>query len=76
MTVPYAELKKELDRLVGEVVATGEPLEVELDGHRLKIVLADKPDKFDRLVPNHGVIGDPDDLVDLKVWEWDEEKNL
>ena len=33
--------------------------------------------KLSKLKPhNNAIIGDPEELVDLKVWEWDEEKNL
>lgn len=35
-----------------------------------------KRDKFKNLIPHQGIIGAPDDLVDLKVYEWTEEKNL
>ncbi len=32
--------------------------------------------KLDRLRPHNTIIGDPDELIDLKVYEWNEEKNL
>lgn len=32
--------------------------------------------KLDKLRPHNTIIGDPDELIDLKVYEWNEEKNL
>jgi len=32
--------------------------------------------KMNRLRPHNSIIGDPDELIDLKVYEWNEEKNL
>jgi hypothetical protein len=76
MTVTLAELKKDLAKLVDHVIETGEPVEIERNGHRLKIVLERKHSKLDNLKPHFGIVGDPEELVDLKVWEWDPDKNL
>ena len=32
--------------------------------------------KLDKLRPHNTIIGDPDELIDLKIYEWNEEKNL
>lgn len=32
--------------------------------------------RLEDLTPHHGIIGDPAELVDLKVFEWTEEKNF
>jgi hypothetical protein len=49
---------------------------IERNGHRLKIVLEEKKSKLDNLKPHECIVGDPDDLVKLKVAEWDETSNL
>jgi hypothetical protein len=76
MTVSLQELRKDLAKLVDRVIETGEPLEIERNGHRLKIVRDEKRSKLDNRTPHDWIVGDPEDLVDLKVFEWDEEKNL
>lgn len=76
MTVSLQELQKDLTKLVDRVIETGEPLKIERNGHRLKIVRDEKRSKLDNRTPHDWIVGDPEDLVDLKVFEWDEEKNL
>lgn len=76
MTVTLTELKQNLDKLLAGVVETGEPLEIECDGHRLKIVMDERPGNLAYLRPHRSIVGDPDELVDLKVWEWREDENL
>jgi hypothetical protein len=76
MIVTLQELKQDLVKLVDRVIETGEPLEIECDGHRLKIGRDERRSKLDNLKPHFGIVGDPDELVDFKVWEWDEERNL
>jgi hypothetical protein len=68
--------RKDLYKSLDAVVATGEPIAIERKGRKLLVVEADKADLFSRLVPRDSIVGDPDELVDLKVWEWNEEKNL
>lgn len=69
-------LRNQLFRVVDGVIKTGIPAEIERNGHRLKIVLEEKRSKLDNLKPHDCIIGDPDDLVDLKVAEWGEASKL
>jgi antitoxin (DNA-binding transcriptional repressor) of toxin-antitoxin stability system len=66
------ELRQDLYRLLDRVLETGEPLEIERRGRRLRIVPEQPPRKLDRLVahPDY-VTGDPEDLVHVD-WsaEW------
>ena len=45
---------------------------MERKGHRLKIVIEEKKSKLDNLKPHDCIVGNPDDLIDLKVAEWHE----
>jgi len=68
--------RKDLYQSLDQVAQTGVPLEITKKGKRLRVSLADTVDKFSRLVPHDSIIGDPDELVNLRVYEWTEEKNL
>ena len=65
-----SKLRADIYRIFDNVLATGEPVEVERKGRRLRIQAVDDdvvdeatPSKLDRLVPHTGAItGDPDDI--------------
>jgi hypothetical protein len=65
-------LRASLFKIVDEVIQTGNPVELKRKGHRLKIVLEERKSKLDNLKPHDCIVGDPDDLVDLKLAEWHE----
>jgi len=63
-------LRSKLFKIVDEVIRTGIPAEIERNGSRLKIVLEGKKSKLDNLKPHNCIVGNPDELIDLKVTEW------
>ncbi len=69
-------LRNQLFKVVDEVIRTGTPAEIERKGHRLKIVPEKKKSKLENIKPHDCIVGNPDDLVDLKVAPWQEEKIL
>jgi hypothetical protein len=69
-------LRNQLFKVVDGVIKTGIPAEIERNGHKLKIVLEEKKSKLDNLKPHDCIIGNPDDLVDLKVAQWLETDKL
>lgn len=73
-------LRKQIYKAFDKVIETGEPIPVTRKGYKLMIVLADdkkkKQSKFDRLIPHDAIVGNPDDLVNIKVGEWHELENL
>ena len=69
-------LRNKLFKVVDEIIKTGIPVEIERNNHKLLIVLKEKKSKLDNLKPHDCIIGDPDDLVNLKVTEWGELNNL
>ena len=69
-------LRNKLFKVVDQVIRTGIPAVIKRNGHWLKIVLEEKKSKLDNLKPHDCIVGDPDDLVKLKVAKWDEASNL
>lgn len=70
MAVSASELRQNIYRLLDEVLETGQPIEIERKGRRLRISALEAPGKLDRLVPHpDALVGDPDDLVSI---DWSE----
>jgi antitoxin (DNA-binding transcriptional repressor) of toxin-antitoxin stability system len=70
MAITASALRKDVYRLLDEVLETGEPLEIERNGRRLRIVPAERGSRFDRLVGNpEYLVGDPEDIVHM---DWSE----
>jgi len=74
--ISLTSLRNNLFKIVDEVIQSGNPVELERKGHRLKIVLEEKKSKLDNLKPNDCIVGNPDELIDLKVAEWLETDKL
>jgi antitoxin (DNA-binding transcriptional repressor) of toxin-antitoxin stability system len=72
MAVSASELRQNVYRLLDEVLRTGQPLEIERGGRRLRIVPVEAPAKLSRLSPHPGtILGDPEELVHLDwTGEW------
>jgi len=73
------ELRGNLYKILDRIIETGEPVEVVRNGEKLEIkVKGKKPvSKLDRIEPRPWVIdGDPDDLINLQLWEWDADYNM
>ena len=62
--ISLTSLRKNLFKIVDGVFKTGNPVEIERNGHRLKIVLDEKKRKLDNLKSHDCIVGDPDELVD------------
>ena len=70
-------LRKQLFPVVDRVLDTGIPVEIERNGRKLLIIPIDQPtSRLANLRKRHGIIGNPDDLVDLKVGEWHDPSKL
>lgn len=74
--ITTTHLRSNIYNILDSVIETGTPVEISRKGHTLKIVV-DREDKskISKLKPQKIIVGDPDDLVDLKVAEWDEKQN-
>ncbi|MGL5865444.1 MAG: type II toxin-antitoxin system Phd/YefM family antitoxin [Dermatophilaceae bacterium] len=72
MIVTASALRQNVYRILDEVLATGEPVEIERHGRRLRIVPDEPTDRLGRLVRRPDiVVGDSEDFVHLD-WsgEW------
>ncbi len=76
MSISLTALRQQLFKVVDQVIATGIPIEINRKGHIVRIILVDKKRKLANLAKHDCIIGDPEDLVDLPLLEWNEEKNL
>jgi len=69
-------LRRELFKVVDQVIDTGQSVELEREGHKLKIILDEKKDKFLNLVKRNNVILCSDDELLLSPAKWSGEKLL
>lgn len=65
------ELMASFDRVIDEVLRTGQPVEFEREGKRLQIVPLESASKLSRLISRpETIVGDPEDLVHV---DWSKE---
>jgi len=69
-------LRNQIFKVVDQVIETGIPVEIERKGHTLKIVPKGKKSKLSNLKPHDCIVGEPDDLIDLRMTQWTRESNL
>ena len=68
------ELRKNIYKVLDEVLATGIPVEICRKGKTLKIIATEDVDKLQNLRARpEFIVGDSDDLPDI---HWDDEINL
>lgn len=76
MAMTATELRKDVYNILDHVIKTGVPAEIERKGKHLKIIVIEKPSKFDNIKPIKDlIIGDPDDLNEIdwsKEWKYHE----
>ena len=71
MALTASKLRENIYRVLDEVLATGQPVEIERNGRRLLIVADDQPSRLSRLVKRSDiVVGDSADFVHL---DWSSE---
>lgn len=72
MSISVTELRANIYRLIDEVIETGQPLEIERNGHTVLLTPSLPESRLSRLVARPWVIeGDPEDLVHLDWYdEW------
>ena len=72
MILTASKLRENVYRVLDRILETGEPVEIERNGRRLRIVADQPASKLDRLLTRPNVVvGDSEDLVELD-WsgEW------
>ena len=68
MTVTPTELRKNLFKLLDEIISSGKTLEVNRNGTILKIVPPKKVSKFDKLKKHGTLTCPPEDIIE-NHWE-------
>ena len=77
MTLTVTELKQKIFSEIDKVIATGQPIENERKGHRLKIILEEKKSKLSSLSRKDDVVACSDYELIYNNWvkEWRHNKN-
>ncbi|MDQ6525283.1 hypothetical protein RB608_16800 [Nocardioides sp. LHD-245] len=76
--VTPSQLRQDIYRLIDRVLESGEPLEIDRKGRRLRLVPDVPADRLSRIRTDPGLItGDPEELVTIG-WsgEWDDARAL
>ena len=74
-TVTLTALRQNIFQLADQVLETVEPVMIERNGRHLLLVPERPKLDLSKLPRRNAIIGDPEDLVDIKVWdeaEWGE----
>lgn len=75
-TVSITALRNDIFNLLDEVIKTKQPLIVNRKGQQIKIEAerskSPTQDLFSKPIRKDVVIGDSDELVNIKSWKWDE----
>ncbi|MEK7795862.1 MAG: type II toxin-antitoxin system Phd/YefM family antitoxin [Pseudomonadota bacterium] len=74
--ISLTTLRQQLFKVVDRVIKTGVPVEISRHGHKLRIVPVVKMSKLARLTPHKAIVGNPEDLVELKAGKWRKGRNL
>lgn len=78
MAMSASQLRQDIYRLLDQVLETGDALEVDRKGRRLRIVPDEPVSKLNRLQPHpDAIVGDPEDLVTTD-WSdtWDADRTV
>ena len=70
MTVTASKLRQDIYQLLDRVIETGQPLEIERKGQKLRIVPAEPVSRLARLQKRKCIKGDPEKLVSI---DWSSE---
>lgn len=75
-TLTPTQLRKDLYSILDLVIKSGRSQRIQRGKRTLVISVESRKDRIASLPRRNIVVGDSGDLVSLKVWEWNEEKNL
>ena len=63
MSITASHLRQNIYKLLDRVIKTGQPLEVERKGQKLKIIRAERLSRLNQLPKRRCIKGDPESLV-------------
>jgi hypothetical protein len=71
MAMTASQLRQNIYKTLDRVIETGQPVEIERNGRRLRITVDNPPKKLDRLIPRpQAVSGDSADFIHM---DWSHE---
>lgn len=74
--ISLTTLRQQLFKVVDRIIKTGVPVEISRRGHKLRIVPVANTSKLARLTPHKAIVGNPEDLVELKAGKWRKRRAL
>lgn len=74
--ISVTALRQNIFKIIDQVIGTGVPVEIERQGRILRLVPEKPESKLANLKPHDCIVGDPEELVDLKVGQWREADNV
>lgn len=70
MRLSAARLKQNLFQVLDAVLSNGRPVEIERNGHILKIIPEEPTHKLKNLEPHDTIVGDPESIISI---DWSKE---
>ncbi len=70
MAISASRLRQDIYRILDRILATGEPVEIERKGKKLRIVPADQPGRLERMPRRDYLKVDPEEIVEI---DWSSE---
>lgn len=68
--ISLTALRTQLFKIADQVIQTGIPIEIDRNGHILKLVLDKKKSKLANLKKRDCINGNPDELINIEASEW------
>jgi hypothetical protein len=75
-TFTLTNLRSRLFQVADQVLESGQAVVIERNGRKLLLSPQEPSSKLSRLQPRSLIVGNPEDLAELKVSEWREPENL
>ena len=77
MILTITELRQNIFREIDKVIETGQPIEIERKGRKLKIMLEEKKTKLSTLLKRDNVVNCSDDELIYNDWlkDWKHDSN-
>ena len=74
--ITLTKLRSDLFQVADRVLASGESVEIERNGRTLLLMAKNPASKIARVQQRHLIVGNAEDLAELKAGEWHEPDNL
>jgi len=75
-TLSITTLRQNLFKIVDEIISTGQPVMIERKGNKVLLSLEQQGSKLSNLRAHDCIVGDPNEIVDMEMTEWNEPDKL